>query len=85
MPMCTATLQLSSSLMHMCGAGEAQAAGLQVAVCSTSNEKAVQKIVDVLIGGKAGRAIRVYAGDVVPRKKVSHRDCVKACCEWCQS
>ena len=40
-----------------------------MAVCSTSNERAVQKIVDVLIGGEAGKRIRVYAGDVVPRKK----------------
>ena len=43
-------------------------AGAQVAICSTSNEKAVQKIVDVMLPEPASR-IRVFAGDIVPRKK----------------
>lgn len=48
---------------------EAVAAGVKVAVCSTSNEKAVQKIVDML--GECSKGIAVYAGDVVPKKKPS--------------
>lgn len=48
---------------------EAQAAGVKVAVCSTSNEKAVQKIVDML--GDASSDIPVYAGDMVKKKKPS--------------
>lgn len=47
--------------------GEARAAGVTVAVCSTSNEKAVQRIVDLL--GKDGEGIEVFAGDVVAKKK----------------
>lgn len=51
-----------------CAADEAMDAGAQVAICSTSNEKAVQKIVDVMLPEAASR-IRVFAGDIVPRKK----------------
>lgn len=47
--------------------GEARAEGVPVAVCSTSNEKAVQKIVNQL--GAIADGIQVFAGDVVPRKK----------------
>jgi len=50
-------------------ADEALDAGAQVGVCSTSNEKAVQKIVDVMLDPKVASQIRVFAGDVVPRKK----------------
>lgn len=46
---------------------EAKADGVCVAVCSTSNEKAVQKIVDQL--GEDGEGIRVFAGDMVKKKK----------------
>lgn len=49
-------------------ADEAIAAGAQVAVCSTSNEKAVQKIVDVMLPSAASK-IRVFAGDIVANKK----------------
>lgn len=48
---------------------EAKAAGVPIAVCSTSNEKAVQRIVDQL--GDASEGIQVFAGDVVPKKKPS--------------
>lgn len=48
---------------------EAREAGVPVAVCSTSNERAVQRIVDML--GKASDGIQVFAGDVVPKKKPS--------------
>lgn len=47
---------------------EAIDAGAQVAICSTSNEKAVQKIVDVMLPKEASK-IRVFAGDIVPNKK----------------
>lgn len=49
--------------------GEAMTAGVPVAVCSTSNEKAVSTIVRVLLGEAAAAAMPVFAGDVVPRKK----------------
>lgn len=46
---------------------EARDAGVVVAVCSTSNEKAVQAIVDQL--GEDGEGVEVFAGDVVEKKK----------------
>ncbi|KAL0022531.1 hypothetical protein WJX79_008734 [Trebouxia sp. C0005] len=48
---------------------EAIEAGAKVGVCSTSNEKAVQKIVDVMLDPKVASQIRVFAGDIVARKK----------------
>ena len=48
---------------------EARAAGVPVAVCSTSAEAAVSTIVRVLLGADVAREMRVFAGDVVPRKK----------------
>jgi HAD superfamily hydrolase (TIGR01509 family) len=42
------------------------AAGWQTAVCSTSNEKAVQAVVDKLLDGKIKH---IFAGDMVPKKK----------------
>ena len=50
-------------------AGEAIDAGLQVAVCSTSNERAVSKIVEVLLGSEVASQMKIYAGDIVPKKK----------------
>lgn len=43
--------------------------GVPVAVCSTSNERAVSAIVRVLLGPDVAAAMRVFAGDVVPKKK----------------
>mmetsp|Transcript_5579 Transcript_5579/g.10027 ORF Transcript_5579/g.10027 Transcript_5579/m.10027 type:complete len:335 (-) Transcript_5579:43-1047(-) len=43
--------------------------GVKVAVCSTSNEKAVSTIVRVMLGPKVFEAMPVFAGDMVPRKK----------------
>nr|XP_027123850.1 CBBY-like protein isoform X3 [Coffea arabica] len=43
--------------------------GVKVAVCSTSNEKAVTAIISFLVGPKRAEQIQIYAGDVVPRKK----------------
>lgn len=49
--------------------GEAIDNGVKVAVCSTSNERAVQAIVDVLLGPEVAKRMRVFAGDMVPAKK----------------
>ncbi|XP_024441949.1 CBBY-like protein isoform X2 [Populus trichocarpa] len=43
--------------------------GVKVAVCSTSNEKAVSAIVSFLLGAERAEKIKIFAGDVVPRKK----------------
>ena len=48
---------------------EAIAAGLKIAVCSTSNERAVQTVVDVMLGAERSKHITVFAGDVVAKKK----------------
>ena len=45
------------------------AAGLQVAVCSTSNERAVAAVVRVLLGPVRAARITIFAGDAVARKK----------------
>jgi beta-phosphoglucomutase-like phosphatase (HAD superfamily) len=44
-------------------------AGVPVAVCSTSNERAVSTIVRVMLGEQVAAIMRVFAGDVVPKKK----------------
>ncbi|XVF54608.1 hypothetical protein PTKIN_Ptkin05aG0195400 [Pterospermum kingtungense] len=43
--------------------------GVKVAVCSTSNEKAVSAVVSCLLGPECAEKIKIFAGDVVPRKK----------------
>lgn len=48
---------------------QALADGVRVAVCSTSNVVAVQGIVDHLIGADLAPGVRVFAGDMVKRKK----------------
>jgi HAD superfamily hydrolase (TIGR01509 family) len=48
---------------------EAIGKGIRLAVCSTSNERAVQAVVDVMLGPARSRHIRVFAGDIVPKKK----------------
>lgn len=48
---------------------EALSGGVKVAVCSTSNEKAVSSIVTGLLGPDRAQSITIFAGDVVPRKK----------------
>lgn len=50
-------------------AEEAIDAGVKVAVCSTSNERAVSNIVRVMLGPKIAEHMRVFAGDMVPKKK----------------
>ncbi|KAK9909571.1 hypothetical protein WJX75_004295 [Coccomyxa subellipsoidea] len=51
--------------------GEAIAKSVPVAVCSTSNERAVSTIVRVLLGPEVEAKMRVFAGDVVKAKKPS--------------
>lgn len=53
---------------NSCYVADAMDAGVQIAVCSTSNEKAVQTIVDVLLSEASG-VMPVFAGDIVPAKK----------------
>lgn len=48
---------------------EALEAGVQVAVCSTSNERAVAGIVRANMGEERLAKIPIFAGDVVPAKK----------------
>jgi hypothetical protein len=50
---------------------EAMDMGIPVAVCSTSNERAVSKIVEVMLGPKVAAKMQIFAGDVVPKKKPS--------------
>jgi HAD superfamily hydrolase (TIGR01509 family) len=50
-------------------AGDALAAGWQVAVASTSAEPSVLATLDRAVGAELARSIRVFAGDIVPRKK----------------
>jgi beta-phosphoglucomutase-like phosphatase (HAD superfamily) len=45
------------------------AAGLKVAVCSTSNERAVATVVRVMLGKDRAARITIFAGDAVARKK----------------
>ncbi|MCA3444712.1 MAG: HAD-IA family hydrolase [Rhodobacter sp.] len=47
----------------------ALAAGLKVAVCSTSNERAVATVVRVMLGKDRAARITIFAGDAVARKK----------------
>ena len=49
--------------------GEALAAGWPVAVASTSAEASVRATLERAVGATRARAVRVFAGDVVPRKK----------------
>ena len=48
---------------------ELRCALAQIAVCSTSNEASVSGIVRVGLGADVAKVMRVFAGDVVPRKK----------------
>ena len=48
---------------------EAIASGITLAVCSTSNERAVQAVVDVMLGAERSKKMTVFAGDVVAKKK----------------
>ncbi|KAH7549778.1 hypothetical protein JRO89_XS13G0081200 [Xanthoceras sorbifolium] len=71
-----AKLVIISSSAYLCRADstfrlidQALEKGVKVAVCSTSNEKAVSAIVSCLLGPERADKIKIFAGDVVPRKK----------------
>jgi HAD superfamily hydrolase (TIGR01509 family) len=49
--------------------GEALAAGWPVAVASTSAEASVRATLERAVGAERARAVTVFAGDIVPRKK----------------
>ncbi|KAK2637425.1 hypothetical protein Ddye_032217 [Dipteronia dyeriana] len=44
--------------------------GVKVAVCSTSNYKALSAIVSCLLGPERADKIKIFAGDVVPRQSL---------------
>lgn len=44
-------------------------ARLPIAVCSTSNERAVTTLVDAMLGSARAERVRIFAGDIVPKKK----------------
>jgi len=48
---------------------EAIAAEVRLAVCSTSNERAVTAIVHTLLGPQRREKFAIFAGDIVPHKK----------------
>jgi HAD superfamily hydrolase (TIGR01509 family) len=48
---------------------EAIAAGVKLAVCSTSNEKAVSNLVSTLMGKDRAAKFQIFAGDMVNAKK----------------
>ncbi|CEL95598.1 unnamed protein product [Vitrella brassicaformis CCMP3155] len=50
---------------------EAIAAGCPLAVCSTSSDKAVTNLVNVLLGPQRAPRFRIFAGDIVAKKKPS--------------
>ena len=50
---------------------EAIAAGTRLAVCSTSNEKAVSNLIKTLMGPDRASKFQVFAGDMVKAKKPS--------------
>ena len=50
---------------------ESMAAGWTIAVASTSAREAVDAVLTNVVGDELARQVRVYAGDIVPRKKPS--------------
>lgn len=63
----TGALPLRPGVMRL--VDEALAANLPIAVCSTSNEKSVRAIVEILLGPTRSPKIRIFAGDIVKAKK----------------
>lgn len=63
----TAQLPLRPGIARL--VDEAIVSDIKLAVCSTSNERAVQAVVDVMLGANRARHIPVFAGDMVPAKK----------------
>ena len=48
---------------------DAIAANLKLAVCSTSNERAVRNLVQTLMGPERAKLFQIFAGDMVKKKK----------------
>ena len=48
---------------------EAIVSGVKLAVCSTSNEKAVSNLVSTLMGAERASKFQIFAGDMVKKKK----------------
>jgi dihydroxyacetone kinase phosphoprotein-dependent L subunit len=61
--------------------GEALAAGWPVAVASTSAQPSVVATLERAVGGEQARAVKVFAGDIVPRKKPAP-DIYLAALDW---
>jgi dihydroxyacetone kinase phosphoprotein-dependent L subunit len=61
--------------------GEALAAGWRVAVASTSAEPSVVATLERAVGAEQARHVKVFAGDVVPRKKPSP-DIYRLALDW---
>jgi dihydroxyacetone kinase phosphoprotein-dependent L subunit len=61
--------------------GEALAAGWRVAVASTSAQPSVVATLERAVGGEQARAVKVFAGDIVPRKKPAP-DIYLAALDW---
>jgi HAD superfamily hydrolase (TIGR01509 family) len=63
----TGDVPLRPGVLRMIDA--AIAAGLRLAVCSTSNEKAVRNLVQTLMGPDRATKFQIFAGDMVQKKK----------------
>jgi dihydroxyacetone kinase phosphoprotein-dependent L subunit len=61
--------------------GEALAAGWRVAVASTSAEPSVVATLERAVGAEQARHVKVFAGDIVPRKKPAP-DIYRLALEW---
>src|SRR5580704_5946856 len=61
--------------------GEALAAGWRVAVASTSAQPSVVATLERAVGAEQARAVKVFAGDIVPRKKPAP-DIYLAALDW---
>lgn len=55
------------------------------AVCSTSNDKAVTNLVKTLMGKERLERIKIFAGDIVEKKKPNPDiyNLAKVCVRWC--
>jgi beta-phosphoglucomutase-like phosphatase (HAD superfamily) len=58
---------------------EAIDAGIRLAVCSTSNEKAVSNLVSTLMGPERAAKFQIFAGDMVKAKKPAPEH-LESCC-----
>lgn len=63
----TKALPLRSGVSRL--VDEAIAKGVKIAVCSTSNVDAVTRIVEVLLGDERKKHLKIFAGDMVAKKK----------------